>query len=152
MNKSKLLLLLRFLKRYLPCICLFLFLHGSVARAFVIPSLSMHPTLKVGHRLVVNQLSYGVRVIGFRTTPFVHSNPKRGDIVVFTRPDDLSTPTNESDIYIIKRVLALPVKRFSRGVEKSPNPNSSSPGSRAHPMVLPRRIRAARISSGTFRT
>ena len=99
----------RFVKTYLPCICLFLLLYGSVARAFVIPSSSMHPTLKIGDRLIVNQLSYGLRAIGLKTTLLSHSIPERGDIVVFTRPDELSTPhTDESDMYIIKRAIGLP--------------------------------------------
>jgi signal peptidase I len=39
---------------------------------------------------------------------FTWSEPKRGDVVVFTRPDEVRTPNeDESAIHIIKRVVGL---------------------------------------------
>lgn len=36
------------------------------------------------------------------------NTPKRGDVVVFTRPDDPNTPNeDDSDIYLIKRVIGI---------------------------------------------
>ena len=61
-------------------------------QAFYIPSPSMHPTLKVKDRVLVNKLS---------------GTPSRGDIVVFERPpaEKGGDPAIKD---LIKRVIALP--------------------------------------------
>ena len=90
-------------------VVLFLLLRGTVAEAFVIPSSSMVPTLQIGDRLLINKLSYSIRVIGVTESLYSYKLPARGDVVVFTRPDNpKTTHINESDINIIKRVIALP--------------------------------------------
>ena len=62
-------------------------------QAFFIPSLSMHPTLDEGDRVLVNKLSYKMHDVN------------RGDLVVFERPKGQP----ESEIKdLIKRVIALP--------------------------------------------
>jgi signal peptidase I len=63
-------------------------------QAFVIPSESMLPTLRVGDRVLVNKLSYDLHDV------------RRGDIVVFERPPAARTSTDDSDL--IKRVIGLP--------------------------------------------
>ena len=76
---------------------------------FKIPSGSMKPTLMIGDFILVSKLDYGIRI------PFVpdraltqYATPKRGDIVVFTRPDDPTTKkVDESDVNLIKRVIAV---------------------------------------------
>ena len=75
-------------------------LRASVVEAFKIPSSSMEDTLAIGDHILVNKLSYGLRfpfveesLVGFRS-------PRRGDVVVFTLPDDPSTN-------IIKRVIGV---------------------------------------------
>ena len=84
-------------------------LRASVVEAFKIPSTSMVPTLEVGDHILVNKLSYGIRLPFVEKIAFLYSTPARGDIVVFTLPDDPATPdTDESDINIIKRVIGLP--------------------------------------------
>jgi signal peptidase I len=65
--------------------------------------------LQIGDYILVIKFWYGLRV------PFVEApvirwhSPKRGDVVVFTRPDDPATPDDDdSAIHIIKRVIGLP--------------------------------------------
>lgn len=93
-------------------------LRASVVEAFKIPSTSMTPTLEVGDHILVNKLSYGLRldlIPSFLPVPqflqetfFEFRYPKRGDVVVFTLPDDTTTPEDESEVNIIKRVIGLP--------------------------------------------
>lgn len=74
---------------------------------FKIPSGSMIPTLQIGDRILVSKLSYGFRLPFYE--PFVHQygSPLRGDVIVFTRPDEVGTQEDESSINLIKRVVAL---------------------------------------------
>ena len=86
-------------------------LRASVVEAFKIPSSSMEPTLDIGDHILVNKLSYGLR-IPFRTeTLYDFRLPHRGDVVVFTLPEDPNTN-------IIKRVVGLPGDRVEvRGMK-----------------------------------
>lgn len=59
-----------------------------VVQPFVIPSTSMVPTLEVGDRVLVNKFIYRFE------------QPKRGDVVVFTSPDN-------DGMDLIKRVIAV---------------------------------------------
>lgn len=95
-------------KSLLSFIVIILFLRGTVIEAFKIPSGSMIPTLRIGDHLLVSKLSYGLRILGFTNSQFLWSMPHRGDIVVFTRPDDETTLEDESEINLIKRVIGLP--------------------------------------------
>lgn len=84
-------------------------LRGSVVEAFKIPSSSMEPTLQIGDHLLVNKLSYGVRLPFVKETVLQFRTPERGDVVVFTLPDNpLTVDIDESDTNIIKRVIGLP--------------------------------------------
>ncbi len=68
-------------------------------QAFKIPSSSMEPTLLIGDHLLVNRLSYSVKV-PFTDIVILHlGNPNRGDVVVFRYPVDRSKD-------FIKRVIA----------------------------------------------
>jgi signal peptidase I len=63
-----------------------------VAQMFYIPSGSMLPTLQIGDRIVVDELSYHLHGV------------RRGDIVVFRRP-----PLEQADYSdLVKRVIGLP--------------------------------------------
>lgn len=97
-----------FLKTLTLFIIAALVLRASVVEAFKIPSGSMIPTLRIGDHILVSKLSYGVRVPFMTHSAYVFSQPQRGDIVVFTRPDENGTFEDESDINIIKRVVGLP--------------------------------------------
>jgi signal peptidase I len=85
------------------------FLRASVVEAFKIPSGSMERTLFPGDHILVNKLSYGIRFPFIKKTLYLFDIPSRGDVVVFTRPDDPATPDiDEAKINIIKRVIGLP--------------------------------------------
>jgi signal peptidase I len=62
-------------------------------QAFSIPSKSMVPTLEEGDRVLVNKWSYRLHDI------------HRGDVVVFTRPPEVTDTTIDD---LIKRVVGLP--------------------------------------------
>jgi signal peptidase I len=84
-------------------------LRASVVEAFKIPSSSMEPTLQVHDHILVNKLSYGLRVDPLNDESFFKFRfPKRGDVVVFKLPDIPNTPEDESEPNIIKRVIGLP--------------------------------------------
>lgn len=78
---------------------------------FRIPSGSMIPTLMIGDFILVNKMSYGIKLpfsdigIGpFNWKPiylFGESKPKKGDVIVFKYPQDYT-------ISFIKRVVATP--------------------------------------------
>ncbi len=61
-------------------------------QAFYIPSSSMEPTLQINDRVLVNKLSYDF------------GDVNRGDLVVFERPENLVSNTED----LIKRVIGLP--------------------------------------------
>lgn len=94
-------------------------LRASVVEAFKIPSSSMEPTLEIGDHILVNKLSYGLRLPLVAETVFNFREPKRGDVVVFTLPDDPMTPEiDESETNIIKRVIGLPSDKIEvRGTQ-----------------------------------
>lgn len=78
---------------------------------FRIPSGSMIPTLMIGDFILVNKFSYGLKVpftdvvFGEKSFNPIYiagkSGPKRGDVIVFKYPKDLS-------INYIKRVVGIP--------------------------------------------
>jgi len=88
-------------------------LRASVVEAFKIPSASMEPTLQIGDQILVNKLSYGLHLLFFqKQSVWMWSIPDRGDIVVFTLPDEPDTSdTDESDTNLIKRIIGLPGDR-----------------------------------------
>jgi len=86
-----------------------LLLRASVVEAFKIPSSSMEATLQIHDHILVNKLSYGLRIDPISDESLMKfRSPKRGDVVVFKLPDIPETPTVESDPNIIKRVIGLP--------------------------------------------
>ncbi|RMG45453.1 MAG: signal peptidase I [Candidatus Dadabacteria bacterium] len=98
-----------FFKTLAMLLVLAIFLRASVVEAYKIPSGSMIPTLLEGDHILVSKLSYGFRLPFIKKTIYLYDMPQRGDVVVFSRPDDPSTPfEDESKINIIKRVIGLP--------------------------------------------
>jgi signal peptidase I len=67
-----------------------------IAEPRFIPSNSMEPTLHIGDRLIVEKLSYRLRV------------PQRGDIVVFNPPPQLTALGYDRSQAFIKRVIGQP--------------------------------------------
>lgn len=80
----------------------------TLVEPFKIPSGSMIPTLQIGDFILVLKCWYGLRLPFVTNSAVSWNTPKRGDVVVFTRPDDPNTPDeDDSDIHIIKRVIAV---------------------------------------------
>ncbi|MEO6032060.1 MAG: signal peptidase I [Burkholderiaceae bacterium] len=74
-----------------------------------VPSGSMEPTLRVGDYLLVDHFAYGPR-LPFTNTAIEFGQPRRGDVVVFRYPLDVSE-------FYVKRLIGLPgdVVRFRDG-------------------------------------
>jgi signal peptidase I len=73
---------------------------SAVADWYGVPSGSMYPTLLIGDRILSDRLAYDVK-IPFTDVIVKHlSDPKRGDIVTFTSPQD--------GVRLVKRLVALP--------------------------------------------
>jgi signal peptidase I len=68
-------------------------------QAFKIPSSSMEPTLLVGDHLLVNRLSYSMKIPFTDIVILNLGDPARGDVIVFRYPVDRSKD-------FIKRVIA----------------------------------------------
>lgn len=96
---------LSFLKTAIIFILLWLFIRGTIIEAFKIPSGSMIPTLQIGDYLLVNKLSYGVRLPFVDETVWQYDTPKRGDVVVFTK--DYLDDGDFKGMNFIKRVIAV---------------------------------------------
>lgn len=75
------------------------FVRSFFIQAFKIPSSSMEPTLLIGDHLLVNRLSYVVKVPFTDIVVFELDKPVQGDVVVFRYPVDRSKD-------FIKRVIA----------------------------------------------
>ncbi|HOX95618.1 MAG TPA: signal peptidase I [Syntrophales bacterium] len=76
------------------------FIRTFIVQAFKIPSGSMKPTLEIGDHILVNKLSYGVKIPYLRKTLIPTGEPGRGDIAVFIYPVDQSKD-------FIKRVIGV---------------------------------------------
>jgi signal peptidase I len=80
----------------------------TIVEPFKIPSGSMIPTLQIGDFILVLKFWYGLRMPFVTDSVAMWNTPVRGDVVVFTRPDDPNTPDeDDSEIHIIKRVIGL---------------------------------------------
>jgi len=72
---------------------------GFVVQAFRIPSGSMEPTLLVGDHLLVNRMSYVMKVPFTDIVILNLGSPKKGDVIVFRYPADRTKD-------FIKRIIA----------------------------------------------
>jgi signal peptidase I len=81
-------------------ILLALFIRTFLVQAFKIPSGSMLPTLQVGDHLLVNKLSYGLRIPIAGKRVMQVFKPEHDDVIVFVFPEDRSKD-------FIKRVKAV---------------------------------------------
>ena len=85
-------------------ILLLLFLTTTLVQAFVIPTGSMEDTLLIGDHLLVDKLAYApAGVISKAVLPY--SDVKRGDIIVFRYPVDISQT-------FVKRCMGVPGDRI----------------------------------------
>jgi signal peptidase I len=76
-----------------------LFILTFLLRNFEIPSGSMEKTLLVGDHLLVDRITVAPKASWM---PLVHyREPKRGDIIVFLKPEN-------PDMYLVKRLIGVP--------------------------------------------
>lgn len=78
-----------------------LFIRWAFIEAYVIPSGSMLPSLQIHDHIFVNKLTYGLRVPFSEKWLVKFSEPKKGEVVVFKYPKDMST-------FFIKRIVGEP--------------------------------------------
>jgi signal peptidase I len=86
---------------FFPVIALVFFLRSFLFEPFKIPTTSMVPTLLVGDLILVNKYTYGVRLPILNQKIIEVNDPKRGDVMVFKFPKDMSQD-------YIKRVIGVP--------------------------------------------
>ena len=82
-------------------LALALFIRSLFLQAFTIPSGSMLQTVQIGDYLLVNKLSYGLKLPFMEDYVWRRAEPQRGDIIVFKYPRD-------PDLDYIKRVVGVP--------------------------------------------
>lgn len=80
-----------------------LFVRHFVVTAYKVPTGSMQPALKPGDFIFSSRVSYGLN-LPFSKTRLFAVLPSRGDLVVFTYP-------NQPNVNYVKRVIALPGDR-----------------------------------------
>jgi len=100
MAASPVRLFLRNNKSLFVFFALMLVFRSALADWMYVPSGSMNPTIVEGDRILVNKSVYGLR-IPFTTVRLTRgANPQRGEIVIFSAPDDGTV--------LVKRVVGLP--------------------------------------------
>jgi signal peptidase I len=85
-------------------ILILLFGTTTLVQAFIVPTPSMDTTVKVGDHLLVDKLSYAPSD-SFSRHLLPYTEPKRGDIIVFRWPMDISQN-------YVKRCMGLPGDRI----------------------------------------
>jgi len=85
-------------------ILILLFGTTTLVQAFIVPSPSMDTTVMVGDHLLVDKLSYAPPG-SFTRYLLPYTDPKRGDIIVFRYPMDISQN-------YVKRVMGVPGDRI----------------------------------------
>ena len=129
-------------------ILIYLVIKTFLFEAFRIPSGSMIPTLLVGDWLFVNKAIYGAHVPFTSTHLPAFSEPKRGEVVVFTSPPQSDQPEDPTPT-LVKRLVGMPgdtlhmragmlyvngiAQRQGFGAESQPGANSSQPDE-THPL------------------
>ncbi len=85
-------------------ILILLFGTTTLVQAFIVPTPSMDKTVMVGDHLLVDKLSYAP-ADGFSKHLLPYTEPKRGDIIVFRYPMDISQN-------YVKRCMGIPGDRI----------------------------------------
>ncbi len=86
---------------FFPVIAAVFLFRSFVIEPFKIPSSSMVPTLQIGDLILVNKFTYGIRLPIVNKKIIQINDPKRGDVMVFKFPKDVS-------LDYIKRVVGVP--------------------------------------------
>src|SRR3989344_3536314 len=100
-NKNSLQIISEYIQALVAAVILAVLIRGFVYEPFKIPSESMVPTLLVGDHIFVARYKYGLRVPFTKIWLKEFDGPKRGDVMVFSYPED-------EDVDFIKRVVGLP--------------------------------------------
>jgi signal peptidase I len=93
--------LVEYARSFFPIILIVLVVRSFLFEPFRIPSSSMMPTLLVGDFIFVNKYAYGLRLPVLNSKVVEVGEPKRGDVVVFRKPQ-------EPHVNYIKRLVGLP--------------------------------------------
>ncbi|MFN2399292.1 MAG: signal peptidase I [Gemmatimonadaceae bacterium] len=86
----------------LGALAIYLVIRTFFVEAFRIPSESMEPTLLVGDFLFVNKLIYGPRIPFTSIALPGYADPQRGEVVVYTSPDD-----RDGNPTVVKRLVGV---------------------------------------------
>ena len=86
---------------YILAIGVALFIRWAFMEAYVIPSQSMLPSLLIHDHIFVNKSVYGIRIPFSEKWLMEFGKPKKGEVIVFKFPKNLST-------FYIKRVIGVP--------------------------------------------
>lgn len=105
-SKNTLQVIGEYVQALFGAVFLALLIRGFVFEPFKIPSESMVPTLLVGDHIFVARYEYGLRVPFTKLWLKEFDDPKHGDVVVFSFPDD-------EDVDFIKRVVGVPGDKIS---------------------------------------
>lgn len=100
-------LLVEYSRSFFPVIFVVLILRSFLAEPFRIPSSSMMPSLLIGDFILVNKFAYGFRIPVLNKVIVPMGKPKRGDVVVFKRPETFPGDP-AAGIDYIKRVIGVP--------------------------------------------
>jgi len=87
-------------------LCMIVF-RSAVADWNVVPTGSMQPTIKIGDRILVDKLTYDIRLPLTHVSLLHLADPQRGDIVVLD--------SHAARERLVKRVIGLPGDEVARG-------------------------------------
>lgn len=100
-NKNTLQIIAEYIQALIGAVLLAVLIRSFVFEPFKIPSESMVPTLLVGDHIFVERYKYGLRLPFIKYWIAEFDDPKRGDVIVFSYPED-------EDLDFIKRVVGVP--------------------------------------------
>jgi len=87
-------------KQFLVFVLCIILIRSAVVDWYAVPSGSMYPTVLIGDRVLSNRLAYDLK-LPFTDIVIRHiADPKRGDLVTFSSPED--------GVRLVKRIVGVP--------------------------------------------